>query len=288
MATTPRRLLLITPSFHTYWASIRDALQRRGHHVDVIRYDAYDTVLEKTRLKATVELPARLHLPGDPLGRERTRTTDRVIERFQELHPDGVIVIKGDLLDARFWDALGQTPRILWLYDDLHRHDYDLPFLRQIGPVISYARSEADTLRSAGVNATVIPNAFDPHRVTRSARRSGEVAFVGAGYPERYAILTRLAEAGLPVHAYGRDFSRHLFDRARTFSWHRPPITTSRGVPLERAYEVVGAAAAAVNIHGQQAGHAMRTFEIPGMGGVQLVDRADVAQFYDVGEEVAV
>ena len=77
-------------------------------------------------------------------------------------------------------------------------------------------------------------------------------------------------------------------DRSRTFSWRRPPIAASREVPLERAYQIHAEGAAAVAIHGLQNGHAMRTFEIPGMGGVQLVDRDDVDQFYDVGTEVAV
>ena len=92
----------------------------------------------------------------------------------------------------------------------------------------------------------------------------------------------------MPVHAWGRDFSRHVIDRARTFSWRRPAIASSREVPLERAYQIHAEAAAAVAIHGLQNGHAMRTFEIPGMGGVQLVDRDDVDQFYEVGTEVAV
>ena len=30
----------------------------------------------------------------------------------------------------------------------------------------------------------------------------------------------------------------------------------------------------------------MRTFEIPGMAGVQLIDRSDVSEFYDIGTEV--
>lgn len=283
-----RRLLLISPSFHGYWRSIGDAFARRGYEVHTARYDAYDTVGEKLRLKSTVELPERLRLAGDRRSAERTRLTDRVIATMRALRPDRVVVIKGDGLDDRFWEELGALPRILWLYDDLHRHDYDDEFLRRVGPVVDYARSETELLRERGVDAHFVPNAFDPRRAEPTGHRSGEIVFIGSGYANRYETLTRLAERGLPVHAWGRAFSRHPADRARTFSWHRPPIRASREVPLERAYQIHAEGAAAVAIHGLQNGHAMRTFEIPGMGGVQLVDRDDVEQFYDVGTEVAV
>ena len=286
--SAPERLLLISPAFHGYWRSIGDALARRGYEVHTARYDAYDTVGDKLRLKATVELPDRLHLPGDRRTAERARLTDRVIARMREVRPHRVVVIKGDGLDQRFWDALGDTPRILWLYDDLHRHDYTDEFLRQVGPVVDYARSETDMLRARGVDAHFVPNAFDPHRSEPTNRRTDEIVFIGSGYANRKELLTHLAEHDLPVHAWGRDFSRHPFDRARTFSWSRPPIAASREVPLERAYQIHAEGAAAVAIHGLQNGHAMRTFEIPGMGGVQLVDRDDVDQFYEVGTEVAV
>ncbi|AXK46852.1 CgeB family protein [Brachybacterium saurashtrense] len=284
---TPR-LLLISPAFHGYWRSIGDAFARRGYEVHTARYDAYDTVAEKLRLKATVELPERLGAREAVRARETARLTERVIAMLRQVRPDRVVVIKGDGLDARFWEELGDLPRILWLYDDLHRHDYDDDFLRAVGPVVDYARSEAEALRARGVDAHFVPNAFDPHRVEPSGHRSGEIVFIGAGYPNRVQALTALAERGLPVHAWGRSFSRHPVDRARTFSWRRPPIAASREVPLERAYQIHAEGAAAVAIHGLQNGHAMRTFEIPGMGGVQLVDRDDVDQFYEVGTEVAV
>lgn len=281
------RLLLITPTFHGYGRSIAAAFERRGHEVRIHEYDHYATAAEKLRLKATVQIPERLGLPGDRELAERARLTDRTIRVLREMRPERVLVIKGDGLDARFWDALGRLPRILWLYDDLERHDYPLGFLREVGPVVDYAHSETEALRAAGVDAHFVPNAFDPYRAEPPVRRTGEVVFIGAGYDNRLRILSRLAQEGLPVHAWGRDFSRHPLDRLRTLSWQRPELTASREVSLDRAYQIHAEAAAAVAIHGLQAGHAMRTFEIPGMGGVQLVDRPDVDQFYEVGREVA-
>lgn len=291
--TAPRtRTLLVSPAFHGYHRSIAEALERLGHDVITVRYDAYDTVAQKARLKATVELPERLpaglRRGRDPRAAEAARITDHVLDRLREVAPDRVLVVKGDALDTRFWDAVEHLPVALWMYDDLHRHDHSPELLRRVGLVASYSRSETALLERDGVRALHLPLAFDPHREAVTARRSGRIAFVGAGYPHRVQVLADLAARGLPVHAWGRDFSRHPLDRARTWSWRRPPVEGSRDVTLDEAYRIVGEAAAAVNIHGTQTAASMRTFEIPGMAGVQLVDRDDVAEFYDPATEVAV
>lgn len=43
---------------------------------------------------------------------------------------------------------------------------------------------------------------------------------------------------------------------------------------------------ATLNIHGDQDGFTMRTFEAAGVGGVQLIDRSDVGSLYEPGSEV--
>jgi spore maturation protein CgeB len=124
--------------------------------------------------------------------------------------------------------------------------------------------------------------------VEPAPNRRDEVVFVGSKYPNRVDLLTNLVKAGVPVRAYGRQWSHHPFDRLRTWELSRPDIPAERDVPLSEAYRIQAAAAAAINIHGLQSGLAMRTFEVPGMGGLQLVDRPDVAEFYDVGTETLV
>lgn len=292
--SAPRpRTLLVTPTFHDYGRSIAEALGRQGHDVVTLRYDAYESIGQKALLKARVELPERLPAAlrrgGDPRWAEAARLTDRVLEVLARVRPDRVLVVKGDGLDERFWDAVEHLPLALWLYDDLARHRHTPELLRRIDLVATYSPSEAALLAGEhGVRAVHLPLAFDPHRTPVQQTRSGRVAFVGAGYPHRVQVLSELAARGLPVHAWGRDFSRHPLDRARTWSWRRPPVPGSRDVPLAEAYRIVGQAAAAVTIHGTQTAAAMRTFEVPGMAGVQLVDRDDVDRFYDVGTEVAV
>lgn len=282
------RLLLVTPAFHGYHRSIARAFEGRGYDVVTHCYDAFETFADKLRNKACFELPARLGF-DDP-ARSEAWATRRALGVLREAHPDRVVVIKGDTLGSEFWQELDgrRIPRILWLYDDLRRHRYTDAFLRDVGPVVSYARAEVRQLSERGVESTFVPNAFDPELALPSPRRTGEIVFVGARYPNRVDLLTQLREAGVPVRAYGRQWSHHLFDRLRTWELSRPSVPSERDIPLDRAYTVQAEAAAAVNIHGPQAGLAMRTFEVPGMGGLQLADRQDISEFYEPSKEALV
>ena len=92
----------------------------------------------------------------------------------------------------------------------------------------------------------------------------------------------------MDVKAYGRAWSKHWWDRARTWSWHRPAIPSGRDLDRSHAYGVMAGARASLNLHGDQDGFTMRTFEACGVGGLQIVDRADVDSLYDPGSELLV
>lgn len=280
------KLLLVTPTFHGYYRSIANALEQRGYIVTSHRYDAFDTVQSKVRNKLLHELPAKMGL--EHLSKAEDWSTKRALEALKEVNPDFLIVIKGDTLGEDFWAEVDkrQLPRILWLYDDLKRHTYSIDFLKNIGPVLSYSKDEAVQLADQGVNASYLPNAFDPDLAAPPTQRRQEIVFVGARYANRQTLLEQLRDAGVPVRAYGRQWSHHVIDKLRTWETDRPQIPAERDIPLSEAYQVQAIAAAAINVHGLQAGLAMRTFEVPGMGGLQLVDRPDVDRFYDIGTEV--
>ena len=90
----------------------------------------------------------------------------------------------------------------------------------------------------------------------------------------------------MPVRAYGRDWSGHPVDRLRTWRVGTPACRPSATSPRAEAYDVMAASAATLNLHGDQDGFTMRTFEAAGVGGVQLIDRTDVDGLYEPGAEV--
>lgn len=280
------KLLIISPAFHGYCHSIADGFRGLGYEVTVHRYDAFDTVKDKVRNKALYELPSKLGFDGQKAAEKAA--TSKALEVIEQVKPDKLIVIKADTLGDNFWQAVAdrKVPYLLWLYDDLKRHRYTIEFLRSLPAVVSYARSEAESFAAEGINAHFVANGYDPKLAAFPTTRVPEIVFVGSRYENRETILIALKDAGLSVRAYGRGWSHHPFDRLRTWELKRPNLPAERDIPLHEAYRVQAAATASLNVHGLQAGLAMRTFEVPGMNGLQLIDRPDVAEFYEIGKEV--
>ena len=200
--------------------------------------------------QADVELP-------DQLGADRTasaarRATDATLEVHAAIRPDVVVVIRGDLFEPRFWDRLEESgrPFVVWLYDEVRRMSHDVATLARATAVTSYSPLDVQWLRDQGIDAHHLPNAFDRDRqVVRPMVRRDEISFVGARYPDREQTLVGLHEAGVPVRAYGRDWSRHPADRLRTWGWHRPGVPAERDVDRDTAYAVM----AGVGGHAQHA-----------------------------------
>ncbi len=287
---TPPRLLILTPTFHDYWAALAAAFSSLGYEVTTHRYDALETVAAKARHKLGIELPSRIRVPrADRAPDPRAVPTRTSLDAIRATRPQRVLVVKGDLLGPAVWDELEAhgIPSVLWLYDELRRTRWERAALHRPGAVASYSSLDVATLAAEGLPATHVRLGFDTF-LSYAVRPSPEIAFVGARYPNRERLLGALVAADVPVRAFGREWSSHLIDRLRTWRIRAVEIPAGRDLDRATAYGILAGAPAAVNIHGDQDGFTMRTFEVGGVGGVQFVDRADVSEVYDVGTEVAV
>jgi spore maturation protein CgeB len=278
------RLLVLSPVFHGYWTSIERAFTTLGYAVTTVAYDAHPGWVGRARAKLAQDLVERLGAPAAP---RRAEQTARAVEAVREVDPDVVLVVKGDTFDDELWQLLHGRRRALWLYDELRRTAHTAASLAAAGPVASYSPDDVATLTAQGLRAVHVPLAHDPD-VAFTAVRSDEVVFVGARYPTRESVLSHLAAAGLPVRAHGRDWSSHPLDRLRTWRLHQPAVPHGRDLSRADAYAVMAGARATLNVHGDQDGFTMRTFEACGVGAVQLVDRDDVSRHYEPGVELAV
>jgi spore maturation protein CgeB len=279
------RVLLVSPVFHGYHSAISRALAARGHVVSTHVYDDHPTVAAKGWHQLRHQLPHKLgagSLRG--LGREETARAVAAVDRCA---PEAVVVVKGDSLGEAFWESIVGVPRVTWLYDEVRRTRYDTERLESIGPVATYSPDDAATFVADGLPARYLPLAYDRHLVgTPTSSRTAQISFVGARYPSREAVLATLHDHDVPIRAYGRDWSSHPVDRLRTWRVGTPGIPAERDVSRAAAYDVMAASAGTLNLHGDQDGFTMRTFEAAGVGGVQLIDRTDVAGLYEPGTEV--
>lgn len=284
--STGRRVLLVSPVFHRYWWSIAQGFQANGHTVVTCCYDAHHGLVAKARNKLVYEGLDRVR-PGSGTARFQHRATDRARRAFTRTAPDAVVVVKGDLLGEPFWNTVAASgvPQVLWLYDEVRRTRHTLEGLARRGVIASYSPGDVATLTARGLDAHHVPLGFDP---SEGGLRipSAEVVFVGARYPRRTELLGELVDRGVPVRAFGNDWSHRLRDRLRTWDWSRPAIPAEPAVPRTIAAGLMAGATATLNIHGDQDGFTMRTFEAAGVGALPLIDRADVEGYYDPGTEV--
>ena len=174
-----------------------------------------------------------------------------------------------------------------WLYDEVRRTRWDLEWLATAGPIATYSALDAADFEAEGLDARQVRLAFD-HRLVPAptARRLPWISFVGARYPSREHVLRTLHDDGLPIRAHGRDWSGHPVDRLRTWRVGAPALPTGRDLSRADAYDLMAESVATLNLHGDQDGFTMRTFEAAGVGAVELIDRIDVDEIYDSGSEV--
>lgn len=281
------RLLIVSPAFHGYWQAYEGAFQRLGHRARTFRYDDLPTTRAKLRHKARIELSERLGRDGRALWAQEV--SERAAAAVRSSRPDRVLVIRGDLLDESFWAAVeevGARPVTL-VYDEIERMTTTYEQLIAHGPVASYSAHDTAELTARGARTAHVRDAYDAH-LPFTPVPSDEVVFIGALYGQRGPLMTHLGQAGIPVRAYGRAWSHHPVDLMRTWFAKRPRVPAQRDVPRDVAYGVQAGAVASLNVHENQDGFTMRTYEIPGVGGLQMIDRDDVSSLYDPGTEVLV
>ncbi|GAB3247314.1 hypothetical protein GCM10027425_03040 [Alteromonas gracilis] len=283
------RVHVLSPAFHGYHQAIAAALEAAGHSVTTTAYDHQTGPAARVGHQVRHELPRRVGL--DRHDALVARHTARALAGVRATDPEAVLIVKGDTLGEQLWDHVGArgVRTAVWLYDELRRTHYDLEDLASRGPIATYSACDHALFASSGIDSRHLPLAYDHRLIEIDPRtRNDEIVFVGARYPSRERALVALADSGLPVRAFGREWSGHPVDRLRTWDLRRPPVPGERDLDRAAAYVEMGAATATLNIHGDQDGFTMRTFEASGVGGVQLIDRSDVADLYEPGREVLV
>ena len=243
-----KKLLLVSPVFHGYWQGIAQAFKQRGYTVLPYCYDRLENAAHRVEHKLKIELADRRDphgLPGSRLHAQQV--TARCAQLVRSSRPDVVVTIKGDILQADYWQSIEEVgaKRITWFYDELRRMNVDEAGLQMRGPIATYSAIDAAAMAERGLDAFYLPLAFESSLPFRPVA-SDAVVFVGARYGQREPMLRALYQAGVDVKAYGRAWSKHWWDRARTWSWHRPAIPSGRDLDRSHAYGVMAGARALV------------------------------------------
>lgn len=284
-----KRVLVVSPSFHGYSTAISRAFESLGYDVEEFCYDLVKSPREKAWNKLRHELPGKLRGAESLMSAETI--TQRAIQVLRETKPDLVLVIRGDIFLESFWEEAhaGSRPVLVWMYDEMRRTAFDQSMVSQYAKIATYSSLDTEALQACGIDATHVPLAYDSlGSITNNIPAAGVISFIGAPFEKRTYALQLLASEGLPIQAWGRGWSDHPVDRARTWRLQRSGIPNGRDVAGSDALGIMRHSAATLNIHGDQDGFTMRTFEACGVGAIQLIDRSEVSRYYEPGRELLV
>lgn len=152
-----KKLLLVSPVFHGYWQGIAQAFKQRGYTVLPYCYDRLENAAHRVEHKLKIELADRRDphgLPGSRLHAQQV--TARCAALVRSSRPDVVVTIKGDILQADYWQSIEEVgaKRITWFYDELRRMNVDEAGLQMRGPIATYSAIDAAAMAERGLDGT--------------------------------------------------------------------------------------------------------------------------------------
>jgi hypothetical protein len=263
------------PRWTGMWTEVVvDALECAGHRVGWVHHNTR-SALQSVSNRLWRATSRRTWIPTLGTGQAQ-RSNSGLLAAMRDGHWDVLLSIQGKI-DAKTVEILrASNPGlqvVFWWGDILtlggRRRVMDIaPHVDRI--LLSY-RGDLESIRALGVtNAELFLFGVSPRyhcSVDESARLprppTHGVVLVGTCYPERCSLVRMLRRRlGTPVEIWGRSWRRCRGTHAR------------RAVTLGEAQVIHARARIALNLHhpGTRDGVNMKYFEIPAVGGFQIVD----------------
>ena len=216
----------------------------------------------------------------------------------EEFAPDLVLALAQAPTDRRTVNdlkALGASTAF-WFVED-HRQ---MTYFSEIASTYDYFfhiqdKDFAGKLERLGVNHHFLPVAAHPpcHRplglsLEEMERKGADIGFMGAGYPNRVAILTQLLNQDLPLKIWGSDWpSSGPISKV---------LQENRYISSQEIVDIYNSCQIVLNLHSSR--HAdtpvggtdfinPRTFEVSACGAFQLVDKVPGLEEFFSDEEMA-
>lgn len=233
----------------------------------------------------------RRFLPSTGLGAVNTL----LLEKVRQWKPEVVWVFKGmEILPSTLNRLRGQVP-LLASYNPDHPFQFTGPgsgnaLMTRSLPLyhahLTYQEAIADRLRAeTGLPVACVAFGFDLDEPTWNAVAGlpeiVRVGFVGSADADRAGAVRTLLQAGLPVDVYGNGWNKflNLTSGLQVFG----PVYGADFWEKIRVFRVQLNLLRPHN-HGS---HNMRSFDVPGAGGIQLApESAEHQRFFDAEKEV--
>lgn len=302
--------LLISPNFHNYGDMLAEKLTARGIEMTHLPYpDREESFPERAYYFLLAQTKYRSHRYGRfELQRKRNKEliesfNETIPEAVRELEPDFVLVIQGAFVKPETvrWirEETNATP-ILWSYDELDR-------LRLTRQSVDYYESAylfkpPSHSEFQGANVKPLPLAHDDSVydvVDSEDDPSIDVSFVGSLTNSRrrelFSQIVNKLDANVAIWSPAWTWTNPVLlyrykIKRRELSSH----INNTVIDHATVNEVYNRSKICLNIHKawkadseEPVGLNMRTFEVPGAGGFQLVDEVtSLDSHFNVGDEL--
>jgi spore maturation protein CgeB len=282
------RILLTGDFFHDYENDLKEGLEQNGHEVDM-RFNnihgPFHFVNPKTSLKWIKYglLPYKLNIKHFTW-----RATDRynrdLEKMIQKKTYDALLVIGAKTIFHETVNAF-KGRKIFYFMDALPQYESVFSIIPLFDDHFVFEPTDVAVMKERlGLHAHFLSLAFSPSRYFRKkrGRHVYDFSFVGSNYPKREEYLDALLAVSENMCIYG-DFYKSKYPKVRE-------KTKKINVPFSIANDLYNSSNINVNIHHPQSkeGLSIRTFEIIGAGGFQLVERQKAAiQFFEENKHMA-
>ncbi len=267
--------LVIAPNFHYFAQSITQALAQADYCATC---EVYDTPVHPynhlNRLRYKIGNKITL--------REQSRQAYKpyIQQVFNNLHPDLVFIVNGDILLPEVVQTMQQTARVaIWLFDSVRRFPIVLPNLRFADHIFCYEQTDIEFIRSrCDIEAHFLPQAADTSLYyPLPVEKDLDIVFAGDLWQSEkrrrliQAVVTHYADRKIHVWGIYKPWYKHPID---WLTRERRDVYTNRNASVATLNEEYNHARIVLNIHNEQQrdGANPKVFEICASGAYQICD----------------
>lgn len=270
------RVLIIGPNYYNFLQAVASAFHELGWDAQVEGYD--NPINPYTRL---MKWRYKFSRNRERL-QERSRASFRtyIEDRFEELHPDFVFIMNGDILESATLDKFRKESKVaLWFFDSRTKLDSSIGHAEHVDALFCFEQDDVEWFQSQEKQAYFLPQACNINQYfpMRDAVKDIDILFVGNLFysPRRRrlmnAVIDKYSDKRIEVYGWYQPWFKGI--RA----WLKRPhkdVFKNKNVSSEEANRLYNRARVVLNIHQehQTNGANPRVFEICGAGAYQVCD----------------
>jgi len=267
-----KKVLLIGPACFNYNQSIAAAFDPDNFDVSIIDY---------------AEQHGRINLLNKIsyfVSTDRIAMTSKLLEElnsfivsfYHQIHPDIVLIIKGEVITAETLSAMTASKNVLWMLDSIHYFPQALKLVDQLDAVFLFEKTDEEKFKKLNKNAFYLPPAYDDRIFKKlSIKKDIDILFIGTLYKSRLELLermhTKFPQSNMKVYCERYRFYKTPGKYLKSLGDN---TFINRFVTPIEANLLYNRARICLNMHHEQSVYGInpRFFEILGANGFQVVD----------------